>query len=874
MLLAAALPLGAATPERRAFEAAAQAFQGGFWERAENEFDAFVQKFPAAPEVPEAILFQAEARIERTNYAGAIELLTNRMAGATNLVDQYLFWIAEAHSRKGDYQAAAETFARLVKEHPGSVRRVWAVIGEATARSRLGDWPRVIDSLRQTNGAFLTFASANPGSELATRGFLLLSEAHLAREDCAGALDALRPLANASLPPDLEWKRQHLLCRIHVAEGKLDQALQSSSNLLAAASRAAQPALQATSVALQAGLLEQLGRPEDALAVYRLNLAAGVPAERQRQALLKSTELYLAKNRLPEAADLLEQVLAGHSKSSMADLALLTLGELRLRQFITAPAPAPDSTNATAAVTNFLDQAQTALVTLTTNFPKSSLTGKAQLNLGWCYYLQNRLPESRTAFTTALGHLAPSLDLATAYFKLGDIQLQLRDYTNALNNYRAIVEQLSKVPEVRSNLLERALYQTVRAATATGDLSQATNALAQILAEFPNGFHADRALLLAGGEVGRRGNPAAAREMYEAFLKIAPSSDLLPKVRLAIARTYEQENDWKGAIGQYDAWLGSFTNHADQARAEFFRAQATFQAGQETNALTCFTNFITRFATNEFTPLAQLWVADYHFRHGNFPAAEMQYRSLFKSWPASELTYQAQMMAGRAAMARQGWSDAAECFTSLYNETNLCPTDLRVQALFAYGDYWMSRDSTNKLADYREAISTFTLITRLYPTNRLAPLAWGQMALCYWQWAQTAPDPESVTNALNSFQQVIDSTQATAAARSIAKVGLGVVLEQLAQHVEAGQTNLRTQALNHYLDVFYDKVLRGAEQPDLFWKKEAGLRAAHVAEELGDYAGARNVYVQLQEWLPFLRSRFENKIKSLRSLQQAAAPPG
>jgi outer membrane protein assembly factor BamD (BamD/ComL family) len=398
--------------------------------------------------------------------------------------------------------------------------------------------------------------------------------------------------------------------------------------------------------------------------------------------------------------------------------------------------------------------------------------------------------------------------------------------------------------------------------------------MAQIIQEFPDGFHADRALLLAGGEVSRRGNPAAAREMYEAFLKVAPSSDLLPKVHLAIARTYEQANDWSGAIGQYDAWLAGFTNHQDQARAEFFRAQANFQAGRETNALVCFTNFITRFPTNEFTPLAQLWVADYHFRHGNFPAAEMQYRSLFKSWPASELTCQAQMMAGRAAMARQGWSDAAECFTALYNETNLCPTDLRVQALFAYGDYWMSRDSTNKLADYREAISTFTLITRLYPTNRLSPLAWGQMALCYWQWAQAAQDPESVTNALSSFQQVIDSTQANASARSIAKVGIGVVLEQLAQHVEAGQTNLRTQALNHYLDVFYDKGLRDAEQPDLFWKKEAGLRAAHVAEELRDYAGARNVYVQLQQWLPFLRSRFENKINSLRGLEQAAAPPG
>ena len=60
----------------------------------------------------------------------------------------------------------------------------------------------------------------------------------------------------------------------------------------------------------------------------------------------------------------------------------------------------------------------------------------------------------------------------------------------------------------------------------------------------------------------------------------------------------------------------SFTNSSARPQAEYYRAQATYQAGQKTNALTLFTNFVAQFPTNDFAPLAQLWVADYYYRRG------------------------------------------------------------------------------------------------------------------------------------------------------------------------------------------------------------------------------------------------------------------
>jgi len=107
-----------------------------------------------------------------------------------------------------------------------------------------------------------------------------------------------------------------------------------------------------------------------------------------------------------------------------------------------------------------------------------------------------------------------------------------------------VIEGFRDLPEVETNLFEPALYQIAQAGLAAGDLKPVTNALTRLLAWYPRGFHTDHALLLAGQEVSRQGNPAQARQMFLAFTKAAPDSSLRPAVELAVARTYEQEGQW------------------------------------------------------------------------------------------------------------------------------------------------------------------------------------------------------------------------------------------------------------------------------------------------------------------------------------------
>jgi hypothetical protein len=60
--------------------------------------------------------------------------------------------------------------------------------------------------------------------------------------------------------------------------------------------------------------------------------------------------------------------------------------------------------------------------------------------------------------------------------------------------------------------------------------------------------------------------------------------------------------------------------------------------------------------------------------------------------------------------------------------------------------------------------------------------------------------------------------------------------------------------------VLYGKNLRDGETPDAFWTKKAGLQAAALAETLGEWPQAVNVYQRLEELLPQLKDSLEKKI--------------
>jgi hypothetical protein len=248
-----------------------------------------------------------------------------------------------------------------------------------------------------------------------------------------------------------------------------------------------------------------------------------------------------------------------------------------------------------------------------------------------------------------------------------------------------------------------------------------------------------------------------------------------------------------------------------------------------------------------------MWVATHYFNLGDNVEAERNYKLLFQNtnWPPSELTYQAQLMAGHAAVRHQDWKSAETYFTQLYNNKNGPSNDLRLAALLAHGRTLMLHldpAETNRLANVEEATKVFGRVYDENPTNRLALEALLEKAKCYKEWALARQQYDSLTNALNTYDQVLHARQADVVLRSEAKVGMAVTLSKWAdQKAGKERTALLEQALNHCLDVVYGNisVLHEGERLDQWWTKEAGVKAFDIADALQAWSQEVGLYQRL-----------------------------
>jgi TolA-binding protein len=847
----------ASTKEQRAYTAAVSAFQDEMWNRAETEFAQFTQKYPKSTNAPEAVLLQAQAQFKQGKFTTAIALLadTNHLAKAGTLADQYVYWIGEGRFQNHDLTGAAETFVSLARDFPDSSLRLRAVIEAAAARAQLGQWPQITQLFEETNGVFQRVAQMDPANELVSRGQLLFAQAKFEQNEFGAAANILAALNPQTLPPQLDWRRAYLLCQVELAAADTNAALAAATNLLQIADLVPDDNLRAESVSVRADILEKLGRLAEAEAAYQENLTTNAPDEHQRQAVLKIAELADAQNQFSDAEMNLDEFIAQFTNSPSADIALLTLGELHLKDHAALPAETNHLQAAQAKFNQFLG--------MFTNSATAGLAGRACLDRGWCEWLAGDMTNSLADFEAAvklMQSLPPSEDLAVALFKTGDAMFAQMDYAGALENYQAVLDDFTNVPSVAVALGDRALYQSLRANLQLTNYDGASNALAQILRQFPASNLATNSVLLYG-ESQAAANEMSARAVFQQFLAQFPGSQLRPEAEFAIARTYELETNWPAAIAGYQGWLDHFPTNQSRAQTLYALARVNSHAGNKTNAFGLFTNLVTQFPASDLAPQAQWWVADYFFNEADYVDAERNYKLLYQNtnWQGSPLVYHARMMAGRAAVARQGYSDAIDYFSKLEADTN-CLMDLRVQATLAHGNALMreeSPDTNSPLANFQIAIKVFGQIAQWDPTNQLVARAMIGIGDCNLQLT-------NYDDATNAFAQVVSSTNASVSARSEAQIGIGITLEKMADLAsDAAQNGLLDEALGNYRDVFDQLNLRDGEEPDPFWQKEAGLREAPLVGRLNDVKSERLFYGSLKEALPQLSDLIDKKIAAL-----------
>lgn len=873
LILALGASVHAADPEAEAFDRAAGAFNTKFYERAESDFEKFIVEFPNSTNRARAVLFQAQSRHFLKKYDEAVGLLDQNLAQAGPFADEYVFWKGEALKEKGDHAGAAAAFAKVVSDFPESPLRLEASVKQALAAYRQNEVPKTIELLSASEGNFAKLAGPALTNTHAIHGILLLAEAYLATNRLDDARSALEKIPALPESPDLDWERYFLLGRAGLASTNAEMALPPLTNAIAIAQKAQRPMRLEQALNLEAEVYRKLNQPAQAVASYQ-KISSGeiIPQDQRRLALLKAVEILSAENQLTNAIGRIEAYLAANPQEPSADLLRVKAGELWVAEFQNRNKNGGlDRTT----VTNMLGAARGHFQQVITQFTNSPHLGKAYLNLGWSLWEEaqalsstNRMQESQTAFENAIEKLTRS-EQAMARYKLGDTLFALKQFPAAATNYAFVIENYADLPQARSGLFDRAYRQLVLTFIELNNLDEAAKYLAELRQAFPNSSRTEEALFVYGRGLAAAGRHGAAREMFEDFTGTYPQSSVVPEVRFAIAKSFATEGKWDEAIGVHQDWLGAYTNHFLLPQVHFDRALLHHLAGNTTNAFNLFTNFVTQFSTNPLAPVAQNWVADFFAEQERWAVAEQNYQRVFQNtnWAGTPVAYHARKMAAQMAFLRQGYSDARSYLTNLINDPN-CPPDLKPEAWFILGDVIIEQPitgSTNKLFNYMEASNVYDQITKQYPSNRLAILAWGKRGDCHLQLASQFP--ESYGHATNSYLMVLQlkKPDTPVAVLNQAEVGLGKVYESMAENRKGGEREaLLKQSLRHYLNVVY------SDAPDPAFLKIAGSSAGRVAETLGEREAALELYRRLLKDLPALKTTWDSRIAALEKTLAAA----
>jgi len=321
----------------------------------------------------------------------------------------------------------------------------------------------------------------------------------------------------------------------------------------------------------------------------------------------------------------------------------------------------------------------------------------------------------------------------------------------------------------------------------------------------------------------------------------------------------------------YEKWINNYTNHPSQPYAEFHRALTFDFMDNEAKAFNLFTNFTHNYSNDSLTPLALNWVADYHYSLGQFTDAEAIYKSIYQNTNcAPELKAQSYLMSGRSAFFRLDYKAARNHLTEFIENfsayTNTFGAHLDA-SYFLLGDAMIElsetaeNEYTNFPPDLRIFAAAIQPFERVSKTGLLGPRAIGRIGNCYLQLATI--NSNYYPQATNSYYQIITNKNAEIEMRSLARIGLGVTLQKMADISQnPARTNYLQRARNHYVAVFFDTE-RIAKPSCLFYVQQAGTKAAKLAENQGEFATAAAHYRRLIKLFPLLSKSYQEELQKL-----------
>ncbi len=831
------------TPSERAYLAAARGFQAGHWATAAGWLEEFARAYPDSAHRAQAVLLRAQALYQMGEFTKAAAEISKGENAAGELADGYLYWKAECRLRLEQFDAASVHLQDLLRKYPASNHALAASVALATVSARKKDWANVVQLLRPTEGKFQVLAKAHPHSSWAQEGRLLLAQALFEQQDWKTAAEELGQLP-ASTELHREWRRLFLLAKLENQAGKPKDALRTTARVAELARQTEQTNQLAQVHLFRAAIYEQTEDVPAALQEYARMQASAMPEVQRREGYLRAALLQMRQGNYAGAITALDDLAKKTVAKNFVGNLHCFAGELELLRHRRG-----DSGALAKARARFAQAGQSL---------DPAVQGRAKWGEGWCHFAEGangKQQSARDAWSQAIKLLGDSPLSPWARLQLAEAQARTGQHAAA----RATLQDDLPAP-----LVDLARAVTLRSALALGDYPAADLLLKELRPR--NVALADNGLLAMAQARLDAGQAPEAQLVLARLQQESPDSRLQPDAGLEVIRGLVAKADWAAANAAYALWLENNKTHPLRARVMFDHAWAQSMGGQSTNVVAAFRSVIVAYPKTEQAHMANMWLADDAFNSGtNHLGAEKIYKSISSQTNAPvTLRRRATLMAGRAAMARQGFGEARKEFTRLINDQDT-PAPMKSEAHFALGDLTMLELGA---AGLNAATNSFYNVVQASPTNAVAARAWGRIAdSCL---AVSAKLPGRREDARLAYVKAIGiSGPVPVAVKSQARVGLAKVLRQQAEGSADSEKKL-AEAVDHLLAVVHGKHLQPGEMQDAYWRGQSGLMAMDLLSQLGKPKEALEVCNILIQNFPAMRKGLE--VRKQRILDLSAQP--
>jgi TolA-binding protein len=494
--------------------------------------------------------------------------------------------------------------------------------------------------------------------------------------------------------------------------------------------------------------------------------------------------------------------------------------------------------------------------------PNEVIAAQLQLEKAGALLQANRYENSVEAYQVYLDVSADDEGLALAYLGKGLGLWELKRFAESAAALDKAVKGL-KVPEQKADALFKAGDSYYQA----GGFEDAEKRYRSFVTDFPEHLNIPNALYQLGLSLAKTGRTADALATFQTLESNHSASPFAEQAALRSADILLSREEWLAALDKYTQIGQTYTNRsaaslslhqrglvfyrlgqyadAQQAfevvlsdhpqseyvpQATYMRSFCLYLQGEVEEAVQACQKFIKDYPDSSWTPEVIFWLAEQYYNQGLYQDADPLFMRVAQDFKSNKISPRALYWAGRCSATQANYVQAIERYSEVaknYPESEVLP-----QTRFAQGD------ALSELGEFARAILAFEEIIKNYPESYLVNTAWGRKGDC--QFSLAVDNPSRYTEAMNSYQAILDRTSAPQALKLQAEYKVGRCLEK---------TNMPEPAFNRYMNVVYTFINEKVEHSsyNVMWFTRSAFGAAALKEREKAWVEAVQIYGRVIE---------------------------